>query len=107
MGLNAVEIHRKNSATIICTITGLESLEGYTGTLTVKVNKEDTTAVITKTGSIADLVITFILESTDTDKAFNIYHYDIIITKPPVGEEDPLMYAVTQDVLEILKSVSN
>ena len=107
MGANAIEFHRKNSATIICTITGLASLAGYTGILTAKVNKDDTTAVITSTGSIVDLVITFILESTDTDKAFNILHYDIVITKPPVGEEDPLVYTVTQDVLEIKKSVTN
>lgn len=101
MGANAIEFHRKNAATIICTVTGLTSLAGYTGTLTVKVNKDDTAVVITKEGDIVDLVITFVLTPTETDKAFNIYHYDIVIV------DATNEYTVVQDVLEILKSVSN
>ncbi|MBA7526579.1 hypothetical protein ES705_18741 [subsurface metagenome] len=111
MGLNALEIYRKKKATIICTVdlskSELTSLEGYTSTLTVKVNKDDETAVITSEGEIIDLVIIFVLTLTETDKVDNIYNYDIVITKPPVGEEDPLVHTVTQDVFEIKKSVSN
>ncbi len=106
MGANSIEIYRKNSATIICTVTGLEDLVDYVATLTAKVNKNDTTAVITKVGSIIGLVITFILTSAETDKAFNILNYDIVIAKP-VAEEDPIVYTVVQDVLEIKKSIAN
>lgn len=107
MGANAIEIYRKKSKTIICTVTGLADLDGYTGILIAKVNKSDTTAVITKTGSITGLVITFVLTPTLTDVADNIYHYDIVITNPPEGEEDPLEYTIVQDILEIKKSVSD
>lgn len=110
MGANAIEFHRKNSATIICIVdlsnSELTSLEGYTGTFIAKVNKSDTEAVITKEGDIIDLVITFVLTPTETDKAFNIYHYDIVIEKV-IEEELINEYTVVQDVLEILKSVSN
>lgn len=101
MGANAIEIHRKNSIKIECTVSGLPSLSGYTGILAAKVNKADTVKVIEKTGSIAGLVITFNLTPSDTDKAYNIYHYDIII------DDETDKYTIVQDVLEIKKSVSN
>ncbi len=106
MGLNAIEIYRKNSVTIICTVTGLDDLVDYIATFTAKVNKSDTTAVIEKVGSVVGLVITFVLDSSETDKVSNIFNYDIIITKP-VAEEDPIVYTIVQDVLEIKKSVAN
>jgi len=101
MGANSIEIHRKNSCSIGCTVTGLSSLSGYTGTLIAKVNKSDTTAVITKEGSIEGLVITFKLTPTLTDVAYKIYHYDIVIDG---GTNE---YTIVQDLLEIKKSVSN
>lgn len=107
MGVNAIEIYRKNSKTIVCTVSGLDDLDGYTGTLIAKVNKEDTTAVITKIGSIEGLVITFVLTPTLTDVPYKIYHYDVVIVNPPEGEEDPIEYTIVQDLLEIKKSVSN
>jgi len=111
MGVNAIEFHREKKAIIICTVdlskSELTSLEGYTSTLTAKVYKDDEVAVIEKVGSTVGLVITFTLGSTETDKTERIHHYDIVATKPPVGEEDPLIHTVTQDVLEIKKSVSN
>lgn len=101
MGANAIEIHRKNSKTIICTVTGLADLDGYTGTLTAKVNKSDTTAVITKVGDITGLVITFVLTPTLTDKPYKVYHYNIII------DDETNKYTIVQDILEIKKSVSD
>lgn len=101
MGANSIEIHRKNSCSVVCTVSGLSSLSGYTGTLTAKVNKSDTTAVITKVGSIVGLVITFALTPTLTDVPFKIYHYDIVI------DDETDEYTIVQDLLEIKKSVSN
>jgi hypothetical protein len=97
MGANAIEIYRKNSKTIVCTVSGLANLVDYTAT---------TTAVITKTGDIVGLVITFTLTPTLTDVPYKIYHYDIVIEK--VVEEVLINeYTIVQDVLEIKKSVSN
>jgi|GEM_PF-3425522 len=101
MGANSIEIYRKNSKTIVCTVSGLASLSGYTGTLTAKVNKSDTTVVITKVGDIVGLVITFELTPTLTDVAYKIYHYDIVI------DDETNEYTIVQDLLEIKKSVSN
>lgn len=101
MGANAIEIYRKNSKSIECTVTGLADLDGYTATLIAKVNKSDTTAVITKTGNIVGRVITFTLTPTLTDVAYKIYHYDIVI------DDSTDEYTIVQDVLEIKKSVSN
>jgi len=101
MGANAIEIHRKNSCSVVCTVTGLANLDGYTGTLIAKVNKSDTSAVITKEGSIEGLVITFDLTPTLTDVPYKIYHYDIVI------DDETNEYTIVQDLLEIKKSVSN
>ena len=99
MGANAIEIYQKNSKTVICTVTGLANLIGYTGTLTVKANKYDTTAVITKAGSIVGLVITFTLLPADTDETPKIYYYDIVIASATNN------YTIVQDELEIKESV--
>ncbi|KPK79342.1 MAG: hypothetical protein AMS27_18100 [Bacteroides sp. SM23_62_1] len=101
MGANAIEIYRKNSCKIECTVSGLPSLSGYTGKLTAKVNKDDTEKVIDKTGDIVEFVITFNLTPSDTDKPYKIYHYDVVI------DDSTNEYTVVQDLLEIKKSVSN
>jgi len=101
MGANPIEIYRKNSKTIICTVSGLANLNGYTGTLIAKVNKADTKAIITKEGSIEGPVITFELTPTLTDVPYKIYHYDIVI------DDETNETTIVQDLLEIKKSVSN
>lgn len=101
MGSNAISVHRNNSISFDCTVTGLESLSGYTGTVTVKKNKDDAAALISETGSIADLVITFDLDPADTDLDHRSYHYDIVIAD---GTDE---YTLVQDQFRILESVSN
>ncbi len=101
MGANSIEIYRKNSVAIVCTVTGLADLDGYTGTITARVNKNDAAAVIEKDGSISGLVITFALTPALTDIAYKIYHYDIVI------DDNTDKYTIVQDLLEIKKSVSN
>ncbi len=98
MGANAIEIHRNNSVSIDCTVSGLANLIGYTGTLTAKETKDDT-AVITKVGSIVGLVITFALLPASTDVAHKIYYYDIVIVSATNN------YTIVQDELEIKESV--
>ncbi len=99
MGANAIEIYRKNSKTIVCTVTGLTSLSGYTATLSAKINHNDTDAIISKVGTISGLVITFLLTPSHTNVTAKIYHYDIII------DNEANEYTVVQDILEIKKSV--
>lgn len=99
MGANAIEIYEGNSKTVICTVTGLANLDGYTATLTARANKDDAAAVIEKVGSIVELVITFTLLPADTDETAKIYYYDIVIASATNN------YTIVQDELEIKKSV--
>ncbi len=100
MGANAIEIIRGNSKIIPCKVTGLADLGGYTATLTAAINKGGA-AVIEKVGGISGMVITFALTPALTNVAYKVYHYDIVITDE-VNE-----YTLVQDVLEIVKSVTN
>lgn len=99
MGANAIEIYERCSRTVICTVTGLANLDGYTATLTARINKDDDDAVIEKAGSIDGLVITFTLLPEDTNETPKIYYYDIVIVSTTNN------YTVVQDELEIKKSV--
>ena len=99
MGANAIRIYERCSKTVICTVTGLANLDGYTATLTARANKDDTTAVIEETGSIVGLVITFTLLPADTNETAKIYYYDIVIVSATNN------YTIVQDELEIKRSV--
>lgn len=100
MGVNALEIKKGGSGQVECTVTGLADLSGYTATFTAAATYGGT-AVITATGSVSGLVITFDLTPAKTDVTERIYLYDIVITDG-VNE-----YPLVQDIFEILKSVSN
>lgn len=76
---NAIQVYENNSVRINCTVTGTDSLAGYTSTLTVKNNINDTTAAITKTGTIVGLVISFDLLPADT-VTVGSYMYDISVS---------------------------
>ena len=100
MGANAIKIPQQNTRTVICTVTGLVNLNGYTATLTVKKKPEDTTAVIDeKEGSISDLVITFALTPTETN--VDPYEYVYFITI----DDETNRYTVAEDICEIEYSV--
>ena len=101
MGANAIEIYRNNSKTIVCTVSGLDDLDGYTAVMTVKVNKDDTEAVIEKEGDVVGLVITFEFTPAETDILHRSYQYDVVITS--AANE----YTIIQDTFRISKSVSN
>lgn len=99
MSANSIEIYEGNAKRVTCTVTGISSLAGYTPTFTAKVTRDSDTVVITKEGSISDLDIIFDLEAEDTEVTPRIYYYDITIVNGDI------VYTVTQDVLEIKKSV--
>jgi len=99
MGVNNIEIYQGNTKTIQCTVTGISTLEGYTAALTLKKNKEDTTAILEKEGSISGLVITFDLDPADTD--VNPYEYVYEITLNDGTDK----YSVVQDILKIIDSI--
>ncbi len=94
-----ITLYEENTLSIQCTVTGLDDLDGYTATLTVKSRADDTTAVLTKEGSISSLVITFDLTATDTDIAPAQYTYDITI------DDGTNQYTLVQNIFYVKDSV--
>ncbi len=99
MGANAIEVYQENTRTIKCTVIGLANLDGYTATLTVKKTPEDTTTVITKEGSISDLIITFDLTATLTKVDPYEYVYEITL------DDETNKYTIVQDIFKVTDSV--
>jgi len=95
MGANAITLYHENTRTITCTVTGLSDLSGYTATLTVQKKPEDMTAVITKAGSISDLVITFVLTAIETN--IDPYEYLYYITISNATNK----YTIVDDLFKI------
>lgn len=95
---NRIEVYQQNSKLIVCDVSGLVDLNGYTGTLTVK-EDVDGNIVISNTGSINDLSISFDLSYTDTSIAAKDYIYDVVI------ESSTNHYTVVQDEFIVLDSV--
>lgn len=96
---NNIEIFQGNTKTIVCAVTGLGSLAGYTATLTVKKEPRDTgTPLISVTGSINALNITFVTSATNNTLPAGKYVYEVTIT------DGVNVYTVTQDVYEIVES---
>ena len=56
---NEIRIFQNNSKTVLATITGLDTLDGYTPTLTVRDAIEATGTTFTLTGTTDVLVVTF------------------------------------------------
>jgi len=98
MGANAIEIYQENTQTIKCTVTGLDDLDGYTATLTVKKTPNED-VIIEKEGSISDLVITFDLTPANTKLYPGRYVYDITI------DDETNRYTIVQDSFLVKDSV--
>lgn len=99
MGADAITLFKNNKHTVTCTVTGLDDLTDYTSKLIVKKHKIDKTNIIEKTGTIADLVITFDFSATETNVESNKYIYYIIIEKTVL--EVFTKYTITKDTFEI------
>lgn len=99
---NNITIYKGNSKTIVCTVSGLDSLSGYTAKMTVKKNAalDSSDPIIESTGLIDGLNVVFSLTATDTAIAVGLYMYDVVITN---GTN---VYTVAQDRLQISESVS-
>lgn len=98
MANNLIEIYQQNSTTITCDVSGITDLINYSGILTVKTNA-DGEIVISSTGTISDLKVTFELSYTDTSIAADDYVYDVVV------ESSVNKYTVVQDTFKVLNSV--
>jgi hypothetical protein len=96
---NTIQIYQNNSKTILCTVTGIASLAGYTAVLTAKQKITDTIPVFTSTGTTDGLNITFELAPSQTNLTPNSYHYDVVLSD---GLHN---YSIVQSIITILDSV--
>lgn len=98
MSNNKITTYQQNTKTIQCDVSGLTDLVGYTGTLTVK-KDVNSTPVITNTGTVNDMVITFTIPFVDTSISTGDYLYDVTI------ESSINKYTVVQDKFILIDSV--
>lgn len=97
--INEISIYQNNSKTVIATITGLDTLSGYTAVFTAKKEKADILPVISSTGSTDGLTVTFELAPAETDLPSGNYHYDVVLSN---GIKN---YTAIQSELKIIDSV--
>ena len=103
---NKISIYQGNSDQIFCSVTDSSSLAmdltGYTGMITVKKKKSDTSNTIQKIHTSLDAsagTLTFDLTPTETDITPGDYNYDITI------DNSTNVYSVVQEKLVIVDSV--
>lgn len=98
MGVNKIEVYEGNDLNVIVTVTGIDSLSGYTSTMTVKRSKSDTTALFTAAGSINGLVITYPVTGAKNSINRGPYYFECVITT------GTLNYTIVQDYYQVLES---
>jgi hypothetical protein len=101
--MNKITTYEGNSITVICSVfndDGTDTdLSSYTGTLTVKQNKDDTSVLITSTGDVTDNDIEFHISDTDNDLECGVYYYEVTIES--IDEK----HTVVQDRLIVKQSI--
>ena len=101
--MNKITTYESNSITVICSVfndDGTDTdLSSYTGTLTVKQNKDDTSVLITSTGDVTDNDIEFDISDTDNDLECGVYYYEVTIDSTTES------YTLVQDRLVIKESL--
>ena len=81
--MSKINVYEGNSAVLTWEVFNPDGtdavLTSFTATLTVKQNKIDTSALITKTGVISDNDITFTILDTDNDLDKGSYYYEVTL----------------------------
>ena len=99
MASNKIELYQGNSKLIVCDVSGLVDLVGYTGTLSVKKHIDSTSTLLVKNGTISGLQISVDLTYVDTSINPGTYLYDITI------DNSTNRYTAVQDEFSVLESV--
>lgn len=94
-----INVYQGNSKTILCTVSGLDSLTGYIGTLTVKRSATDEGDLISKDGDVEGMDIIFNTTPENNTLPAGRYIYEISI----VGNDN--VYTVAQGEYRVLESV--
>jgi arginine repressor len=98
---NLIEVIKGTSKTVICTVTGLESLSGFTAAFIVKKNKTDSDSLKTfeVTGNIIGMDAIFVISASNNTKTASEYFFEIVLTN---GSE---VFSPNQGIYRIIQSV--
>lgn len=77
---NEITLYQNNSKTIIATISGLDTLEGYTPVLTAKDAIASTGNTFQITGETDSLTVTFEVLPAHTSGITGTYNYDVTLS---------------------------
>jgi len=100
---STIKTYRNNTEEISCIVSGLDSLSGYTGYLTVvdEIGGTEQFSINTGTsdGDIVNFTITFRVSPSNNNITAGIYKYDIVVSD---GTDN---YTVAQGKYIVLESV--
>lgn len=99
MGAHKIEVFEGNTIEVTCTVTGISSLDGFTAKLTVKTDKDATSALFEVDGTITGMDIKFTPTATQNSLVAGMRYYEVTI------EKDSEKYTIRQDEYVILKSM--
>ena len=77
--MTRIDVFEGNTLTVMVTITGISTLSGYTAGMCAKEFKNSTAALFESTGSIDDLVLTFVITATENDLTPGRYYYEVTV----------------------------
>jgi hypothetical protein len=101
--MSKVTVYEGNSAVLAWEVFNPDGsdavLTSFTPTLTVKQNKDDTTALITKTGVISSNDITFTILDTENDLDKGTYYYEVTL------ESSTQKLTIAQDRFVVRESI--
>lgn len=100
---NHIEIYQRNSKELAVYVSGLSDLSYYVPYITVKRKSSDTSALISKTGTVTDpsTTYTFSLTTTDTSLAASDYVYEITLE----NSTNNTIVTIVRDRFTILDSI--
>lgn len=93
-----IKVYQNNTVEIVCTVKGLQSLDGYTPYITIK-EDYDEDEVFEKEGNVNGTDVVFKIDPSDNDISPGTYLYEITITD---GTDN---YTVLQNKYVVLDSV--
>jgi len=96
-GPNQIEVFEGNTLSVTCTISGLESLAGYTALLTIK--DKGGADLLEIEGDITDLVVTFDILAEENNINVEEYDYEVTIN------DGINHFTVVQDIYKVKESI--
>ena len=100
MSTEIITITKKTDLTLMGTVSGMTTLEGYTIKMTVKKNPADESPAMEVDGTAEGLNLTFEVTNVDSDIDAGVYLFDVI------AEDETKRYELASGKLEVVVGIS-